>query len=90
MPVGSQPDQSLSRSKPVKPATGKRAFRGDTSNKERVEIAVYDGRLHLGEIVDTPGCGCHAATVDGRDLGRFPSRAAANHAIIAAARAKAS
>lgn len=88
MPVGSQPDQSLSPTKAVKSATRKVAFRGETSNPERVEFSVYDGRRPLGEVVETPGCGCHAATADGRDLGHFPNRAAASHAVIAAARAR--
>lgn len=65
----------------------RRAFRGDpASSSDRVEISIYNGRERLGEIVETPGCGVHAQLADGTDLGRFPSRAAASHAVLAASR----
>jgi len=51
-------------------------------------IEVYDGRVKLGELVDAPGCGVHARSIDGHDLGRYSSRQQASHAIIAAARAR--
>ena len=47
--------------------------------------AVYDGREFLGRVFETP-TGCHAENADGRDLGRYPNRAAVEHAALIAAR----
>lgn len=49
--------------------------------------AVYDGRQHLGELIDR-GFHVIARLADGFDLGTFPNRDAATHAIIAAARSR--
>lgn len=47
--------------------------------------SVYDGRQHLGDVVETTG-GADAFLADGRDVGHFPNRNAATSALIAAAK----
>jgi len=48
---------------------------------------VYDGRHRLGFFVDL-GRKVAAQLADGTDLGAFPNRDAATHAVIQAARAR--
>ncbi|MCB1489832.1 MAG: hypothetical protein KDJ88_20530 [Bauldia sp.] len=50
------------------------------------DVAVYDGQRHLGDLIQGP-CGVDAVLSDGREVGRFPNRAAASTALIAAAKA---
>lgn len=82
--AGHQQSQRLAASKRPKVGIDDKAVSAHLSNV----VEVYDGRVKLGELVDAPGCGVHARTVDGSDLGKFSNRAAASHAVIAAARAR--
>ncbi len=50
------------------------------------EVEIHDGGLVLGRLVDTPACRVHAQLADGRDLGLYPNRAAASHAVLTAPR----
>lgn len=55
--------------------------------RETEALEVYDGRRHLGTTFDL-GCRYAAHLADGTDLGTFPNRAAAQSAVIAAARGR--
>ena len=46
-------------------------------------LAIYDGREHLGDVVDL-GCRVSAQLANGVVLGFFPNREAARNAILAA------
>ena len=56
-----------------------------TADIERFGVEVYDGRTRLGRLYDD-GCMVVAELDDGRDLGSFTNRAAAQDALIRAAR----